>query len=374
MKRFKVLYMTNVPAPYRVDFFNLLGLEVELTVTFDEPNKGHEYDIRNQKWFNSNFKNFNAVFLNNNKIKFNTSVIKLIKKIKFDFIIVGEYSSITSIITMKYMKRHNIKFILNSDGGFPKKAESILKRTIKHNLISSATYYITSGKNGAEFLEYYGAERKKIFYYTFSSFLKKEIPESIISETEKMNIKLKLNIVEKNVILLVSQIIWGKGIDVLINSDYNFSDDVGFYVIGGNINSEYDKLLKLKNINNFHFLGYKNKDELKEYLKVTDIFAFPTRSDVWGFALTEAMSYGIPSISTNMCGAGLDMIKNNINGFIINNEDYNALHDKIDFLLNNNIQRKKMAYEVLNDMKSFSIENEVKDHLKIFERISKDGE
>src|SRR5574344_872948 len=164
MKRFKVLYMTNVPAPYRVDFFNLLGLEVELTVTFDESNKGHEYDIRNQKWFNSNFKNFNAVFLNNNKIKCNTSVIKLIKKIKFDFIIVGEYSSITSIITMKYMKRHNIKFILNSDGGFPKKAESILKRTIKHNLISSATYDITNGKNGAEFLEYYGAERKKIFY------------------------------------------------------------------------------------------------------------------------------------------------------------------------------------------------------------------
>ena len=68
------------------------------------------------------------------------------------------------------------------------------------------------------------------------------------------------------------------------------------------------------------------------------------------------------------------MFKNNINGFIINNEDYNALHDKIDILLNNNIQRKKMAYEVLNDMKSFSIENEVKDHLKIFERISKDGE
>ena len=32
----KVLFYTNLPSPYRVDFFNLLGKSVELTVVFTE--------------------------------------------------------------------------------------------------------------------------------------------------------------------------------------------------------------------------------------------------------------------------------------------------------------------------------------------------
>ena len=35
MKKMKVLFLTNIPSPYRVDFFNQLGKYCELTVLYE---------------------------------------------------------------------------------------------------------------------------------------------------------------------------------------------------------------------------------------------------------------------------------------------------------------------------------------------------
>ena len=49
MSKMKVLYMTNYPAPYRVDFFNKLGEECDLTVTFEESSTMQKH--RDASWF-----------------------------------------------------------------------------------------------------------------------------------------------------------------------------------------------------------------------------------------------------------------------------------------------------------------------------------
>ena len=50
----KVLFITNVPSPYRVDFFNEIGKYVDLTVLFERNNA----KSRNDEWMSNNFKNF----------------------------------------------------------------------------------------------------------------------------------------------------------------------------------------------------------------------------------------------------------------------------------------------------------------------------
>ena len=42
----KVLFMANIPSPYRVDFFNELGKYCDLTVTFE----GRTATDRDEKW------------------------------------------------------------------------------------------------------------------------------------------------------------------------------------------------------------------------------------------------------------------------------------------------------------------------------------
>ncbi|WP_041077414.1 hypothetical protein [Thermotoga caldifontis] len=55
----KVLFLTNIPSPYRVDFFEELGKYVDLTVLFE---RLHAKD-RERDWHKLAFKNFRADFL-----------------------------------------------------------------------------------------------------------------------------------------------------------------------------------------------------------------------------------------------------------------------------------------------------------------------
>ena len=55
----KVLFMANIPSPYRVDFFNELGKYCDLTVTFE----GETATDRDKKWKAAEYKNFKAHFM-----------------------------------------------------------------------------------------------------------------------------------------------------------------------------------------------------------------------------------------------------------------------------------------------------------------------
>ena len=56
----KILYMTNLPVPYKIDFFNELGRNMNLTVVFER----RKASDREDSWLSSSFLNFNAVFMN----------------------------------------------------------------------------------------------------------------------------------------------------------------------------------------------------------------------------------------------------------------------------------------------------------------------
>ena len=91
----KVLFITNYPSPYRVDFFNHLGKFVDLTVSFTSEPEQQKH--RDKAWFNTDYRNFKPVFLHK-KIRIRNAecfydIIDLIKQ-KYDFIIFGGYSSL----------------------------------------------------------------------------------------------------------------------------------------------------------------------------------------------------------------------------------------------------------------------------------------
>lgn len=112
----KVLYLTNLSSPYRVDFFNLLSKYCDLTVLFERKIAGN----RNDEWYNNTF-DFNGIFLKSrnigNEASISFEVIKYLKQ-KYDLIILGGYSTPTAMIASMYMKVHKISYVLNADGGF----------------------------------------------------------------------------------------------------------------------------------------------------------------------------------------------------------------------------------------------------------------
>lgn len=364
----KVLFLTNIPSPYRVDFFDELGKKCELTVLYELERASD----RDERWKSNKSNNFRKIFLSGKKIGTDSaicfSVLKYLKDKSYDIIVIGGYSTPTGMLAIEFLKFINRPFILNVDGGMIKN-DSKLKYRIKKHFIKSASCWLSTGRNTTDYLLNYGAKKENIFVYPFTSIKENEIVQSILSKEEKYEVKSKLGIKEEKVIISVGQFIYRKGYDILLKTCENLDKSIGVYIIGGKPINEYLKLKEELNITNVYFVDFKSKEEIKEYYEAADLFVLPTREDIWGLVINEAMAQGLPVITTNKCVAGLELIENIKNGYIVEVENYVELANKINYIINNEKSIEKMASNNLDKIKNYTIENMAKVHIDIFKKI-----
>lgn len=364
----KVLYITNLASPYRVNFFNELNRYCDLTVLFERK----KADDRNDEWYNNEF-NFNGIFLKSKSIGNEASasfdIIKYLRK-DFDIIILGGYSSLTAMIAIVYMRMHNIPYILNADGGFINYDEKKLKKIVKTFFISSAKYWLSSGNETNKYLVYYGAEKERIYKYPFTSIYKNEILNQPISYIEKEKNKIKNKVKEEKVILSIGQFIYRKGFDWMIEAYKDLDKSIGIYIIGGKPTNEYLKLKEKYKMNNLYFVDFQDKESILSWYRSADLFVLPTREDIWGLVINEAMSQGLPVITTNKCIAGLELIENGKNGYIIDIESEEILLEKTNLFFSlSNKKRKIIMENCLNKINKYTLENMSAIHADFFKKI-----
>ncbi|MGV8141243.1 MAG: glycosyltransferase [Candidatus Woesearchaeota archaeon] len=117
-----------------------------------------------------------------------------------------------------------------------------------------------------------------------------------------------------------------------------------------------------KLVNELHLNGKViltgNRSDIPDLLARMDIFVFPSISEGWPNALGEAMSAGLPVVSYDV-GDVKSVIKNNVNGIIVNNT-MSSMKIKILELMKNNTLRKSMGAAARNTIKNeFSVEKMV---------------
>lgn len=364
----KVLFLTNYPAPYRVCFFSLMGQHCDLTVTFEEGIE--EQSHRNPKWFNEGFANFRAIFLKYVKLgkhRISFEVLNLLKE-EYDCIIIGTYSTLTAQLAIMHLKSHNIPFWLEIDGGYPKSGKGIIEWW-KSRLISSASLWLSPSQLSDQYLTFYGADKNQIIRYPFSSLEQKDILPEPVSYKRKKELKEELGVKEKGLVLTVGQFIPRKANEVLIKAAASLIENTGVYIIGGDPTNEYLRLVRELGLENVHFVDFKPKDELRKYYLAADVFAMPTREDIWGLVINEALASGLPIVSTDKCVAANELVKDGENGFFVPADEPGEMAAKINWLLMHPEKRKAMAGMCLKRIRNYTIEGMVKVHLEILDAI-----
>jgi len=361
----KIFILTTILAPYRVEYFNELGKYCELTVCFETKTE----EGRDEEWYKSDFNNFKAIFLKDwdkPQVRIKKDIFKHIKNNDYDIAIAFEYSTPTALLFMlKNIINHKL-YCINIDGGFI--SNNIIKSAVKQFFIKRAGACLASGNMAAQYLMHYGCRKEQIFYHNFSSLREREIIEGPITKRHKELLKRDLNIKEKKIILSVGQFIYRKGFDVLLEACTMVSKEFGVYIVGGQPIAEYIAIKEKYKLKNVHFVGFKNKEELKKYYMASDLFVLPTREDIWGLVINEAMAYGLPIITTNRCIAGLELVDND-NGRIVPMNDARKLAEGINELLDNDQMLKLMSENSLKKIRPYTIENMVKVHMNIFKNI-----
>lgn len=360
----RILWVTNMPTIYRVNFFNELGKYCDLTVIFE---RYSATGVEN-KWRDSLAINFEAIFVKTVRVgregAFSFSLLK-INCSQYDEIIISSYSSPSEILLLLKMKMLRIPYMLEVDGGIIKK-ENFLKRKIKKFLISGADLYFSSSDKTSEYLMHYGAVADKIVKYHFSSLLKDDIMDNVNTDDAKKEKRRKLGFNASKMILAIGQFIYRKGFDVLINASKEITYDVDIVIVGGNATEEYLKLVNEINAKNIFFVPQISKSELTEYYLAADIFVLPTREDIWGLVINESMARGLPVVTTDKCISGLELIENGQNGYIVQADNPVDLAGKVNVLLNDSDACFKIGKNNLRKIQKYTIEEMAKEHYDTF--------
>ncbi len=89
-----------------------------------------------------------------------------------------------------------------------------------------------------------------------------------------------------------------------------------------------------------HLLGQRR--DIPGLLKASDVFAFPSRSDGQGLALTEALAAGLPCVAARVGGIP-DLVTHGLNGLLFEREDVDTLARHLANLLENAPLRNRLA-------------------------------
>ena len=366
--RKKALVASSYPAPYRVAVFQGLGKEYDLDVFFESCKN----ENRNADWFCKSGELEFHVLDNREAWKIFWEKLKHISQ--YDFVLAYDRTTKPGLLAINACILHKIPYFLNSDGWIYH--NNLIKRAIKRIVYPPqnkfASGFFCSGKAAAKGAKLYGAKDERIFYHPFSSLHQEDILGAPVSENEKKQIRDKLGLKQKTTVLTIGQFIPRKGFDILIEAGKSIGEKAQLLIIGGGDEREkYEDIIRENNIKGIRLLGFMPKAELAEYYKASDIFVLPTREDIWGLVVNEAMAYGLPVITTDNCMAGVELIENGINGYIVKTGSSEELFDKISLLLRRPELLKEMSVTNLEKIQYWTIENIVKSHISNIDQIIK---
>ena len=361
MKR--VLFINNIPAPYRIDFFNELGKYVDLTVLFEA--KTTPFTVFNYNL--EDVRTFRAIFLREGNIRerrVDWSILRYLKRGAYDTVIVTNYAYFTEAVAILALKMRGIPYEMELDGGVNRK-ENPLLHALKRLLVGGAARYWSTGKRTDVFFAAFGVSKEKIVRYPFTSVLARDVVDAVPTAEERRSLRKLLGVPYQKMVLGVGKPTHRKGFDLLLRAAATFSPDTGVYIIGGNPPQEWLDIVRQNDLKNVTFIPFCAHDTLRDYYRAADVFALPTREDVWGLVINEAMANGVPVVTTDGCVAGCEMIRNGENGYRIPVDDWEALARSVNRLLHDEEHRLSVAAEGLSTVRGYTIEAMARAHAEL---------
>jgi len=158
-----------------------------------------------------------------------------------------------------------------------------------------------------------------------------------------------------------------KGIDSLIKIAKKLPSDIHVIILG--TGPEEQKIKELvKTQKNIHYLGYQIKENTISLIRGSDILIQPSLKEGISSTLLESMACKTAIITSNV-GGNNELIKNNVNGIIIDPQDTDSFVQQITNLLNNVELQKSLVDQALNTVEKYDWNQVGNLYLNIYESI-----
>lgn len=360
-----IVIISNIPAPYRVDFFDYLSknyTDYRFTIVYSSQNED------NRSWEVDQEKMQNSVYLESKTIKIKKKldtryvhvpwgVGKLIKKLSPDVVVGSEYNP-TILLALHYCKRHRIPYVSWTDGTlFSERNFGKVQLWSRKHVIKRADAYIASSTKSKEAQIYYGAAEEKCHISYLTVDVEKYLQKPKGLGTGK--------------ILCVGSLIERKGVDLLFKALEKVNTDFSLYLAGDGCEKTALKTLakELGIHERVHFLGQLKREELVKHYADSDLFVLPTREDCFALVILEALCSSLPVVCSKYADGAYDLLEDGSNGFVVDPYNVEVFAQTIEAVLTNDELRRDMQNSSDNTVDKFRFENVAKGYMEAIESV-----
>ena len=293
LKQFDYVFITNIPSFYKTNLYNAISCHLKVYVIFISDKS----EIRKEDFFNQKI-NFEHTFINEgnyesrNKLKTFIAVKNALKHISYKYIVFPGWE-IRELFPLTYL--------------LPKKKNAV---AVESSILETKLYGI-HGLLKKLFLKRMhvglpsGKLQKEIFNeVNFKGVVKYTHGVGILNDEFK-NIKKK-NIIDKPdrlKYLYVGRLSSEKNLELLcevFNKNKKNLTIVGYGPLHDSLTEKYGEII--------NFCGQVNNKKLGEYYSKHDVLILPSKSEVWGLVIEEALACGLVIITSDRVGSKDDLV------------------------------------------------------------------
>lgn len=217
-----------------------------------------------------------------------------------------------------------------------------IKNSYNASLLGMAEMYFNRHKNGLiNKINKFIVPSKFLYNVVINSGIEKE---KVVLINNFVDIKsTEPEYISHKYFIYVGRLSMEKGLRTLLNAFHNIPTAKIIIIGKGPIEETLIQDKVLNQMENVEFVGYKNKEEINEYLKYCEALILPSE---WyenaPVSVLEAFAQGKTVIASNIGGMS-EMIKSNYNGYLFLPGSVNDLIIKISNFLNDETIHKKMG-------------------------------
>tara|TARA_B100000242_G_scaffold108862_1_gene75807 strand:- start:1863 stop:3035 length:1173 start_codon:yes stop_codon:yes gene_type:complete len=276
--------------------------------------------------------NLNVDIINNKKIFIKTiKIINYFFKNDFDCVFISGYQEVSSLASIIGAYLTNTKIILFSESQeTDKKNRNFFIEIYKKIIINIFNGAIVGGNCHKDYLIKLGMKKDSIFkgYDCVDN-------DYFIAKSQSKNSKLKDDIY----LCCICRFVEKKNLFVLIKSFNLFKKQFLKYKktklkIGGTgpLLESLRFYIKQNNISDVELVGPINYENLPRFYSKSNGLILLSTTEQWGLVTNEALNCGIPVLISQECGSK-EVIKENINGYIVNPKSIEKIALKINQLI-----------------------------------------
>ena len=308
MNKTSIVFLYAEVTPYLlgcINFFNENNKNISLTIIYNKVFP--TLDLESQ----------NADFICRNEFKTKTSLLFEIKKLNPNILLVSGRMDPYYLYVSRKLRKSSIRVCL-FDTMYRRNFTQYLKKIFSGILYKPYFDYMWGvGSLQIAFAKEIGYKMEKIksgFYVADTIFFKNFFQPNFTSTNFKFLFIGRL-VKEKNIIKLAQVI-------DKINFEFNSNHRLG--VIGeGKI---LDDILKFHCID---YLGLKNQQQIIKISKSYHAFCLPSVYEPWGVVIHEMTALGLPILSSNKCGAAIDLVIEGENGYKFDPYRFESIYNAI---------------------------------------------